>query len=193
MKIPFRPTVLSTATMSNRSRASRLLSQLSQIRVCRPSRLENHQVVRSRFYSTENQGPRFMDATTNGVQTPPSDASREAAAASGPRKLKILMLHGRIPFLSISPQVLQLFLPFSSPVSLTPDCRIHAIRASLPRQNPLPREAPCESLPARAPTTTQALRPLQDLSRRSPALLSHRAHPPAPRRHPRLLSRRPNR
>lgn len=192
MKIPFRPTVLSTATMSNRSRASRLLSQLSQIRVCRPSRLENHQVVRSRFYSTENQGPRFMDATTNGVQTPPSDASREAASASGPRKLKILMLHGRIT-LSFHPKFFSFSIPLvQSSLADTPD-RIHTIRASLPRQNPLPREAPCESLPARAPTTTQALRPLQDLSRRSPALLPHRAHPPAPRRHPRLLSRRPNR
>jgi hypothetical protein len=105
-----------------------------------------------------------------------------SSPADGPRKLKILMLHGTSPS---SP------LP---PLSITDSCyRLHPIRHPLPRQNPRPRKSPPKSLPLHWPhhqpiqTSHQASARLSTLlPRRHPTHLSHRTPQAPPRRHPRL-------
>lgn len=87
--------------------------------------------------------------------------SANGSSAPAPTKLKILMLHGTPPY----PLTLTLTADSNTP-HLPP--RLHAIRPTLPRQNPRPRKDSPQILPAPLPR------------------LPHRAAQTPPPRHPRL-------
>lgn len=71
-------------------------------------------------------------------------ANGSSAPAPAPTKLKVLMLHGTPP----SPPTLTI-TPDSNTPLLHP--RLHAIRPTLPRQDPRPRKDPAQIIPAPLP------------------------------------------
>lgn len=101
---------------------------------------------------------------------------------NGPRKLKILMLHGTAPHIPSSKYRRK----------LTILNRIHTIRPSLPCQNSRLRKGPAESLPTssatRLKTQTSASRHSDSLSGRHRAYIPFWTPQSEHSRHPRLYS-----
>ncbi len=69
--------------------------------------------------------------------------SANGSSAPAPTKLKVLMLHGTPPYPPVN------INPSSNTPLLHP--RLHAIRLTLPRQDPRPRKDPAQIIPAPLP------------------------------------------
>ena len=96
--------LLTSTIMSNGFSASRIIRNSLQTCASRQYSAALYLLYNRNYSSTRPRhylptAPSFMGENTNGWQPPvPADASREAVDLStppGPRKLKILMLHGK--------------------------------------------------------------------------------------------------